>query len=124
MARQKVLTLLALTSMIAIIVIITRYSLMLRARYKPKLVFDANDLKTTESMKIDKPQGCGEDLGAALKLLVIVNSAVDHFKARRAIRQTWGRFAVERGAHLFFMIGSTTDQNVQDEVLLEGTKVF
>ena len=119
MARQRVLTLLALTTLMAIMVTITGYSSLLRAQYQPKFIFDANDLTTTESMKIDKPMGCGNDLGAALKLLVIVNSAVDHFEARRAIRKTWGRFAVERGAHLFFMLGSTIDQNVQDKVMLE-----
>lgn len=97
----------------------TKHRAQQKASLKPKLVFDPNDLKTTESMKIDKALGCDDDLGASLDLLVIVNSAVDHFEARRAIRETWGRFAVERGAYLFFLIGSTIDHQVQDRVLLE-----
>lgn len=88
-------------------------------KIKPKLVFDREDLKTTESMKIDKPLGCDEDMGASLDLLVIVNSAVNHWEARSAVRQTWGRFAVERGATLFFLIGSTTDPSFQRRVEIE-----
>lgn len=64
---------------------------------KPKLVFEKSDLEETKKMRIDKKEGCGESEGAYADLLVIVNSAAFNFEARKAIRETWGKFAVERG---------------------------
>lgn len=86
---------------------------------KPKTVFDARDLKSTESFLIDKPLFCDADKGATLDLLVVVTSAVSHFDARQAIRRTWGQFAVERGALVLFLLGATTDGRLQDQVLAE-----
>lgn len=86
---------------------------------KPKTVFDAEDLKTTEKFIIDKPLFCDTDKGATLDLLVVVTSAVTHFDAREAIRKTWGQFAVERGALLLFLLGATTNQSLQDVVVKE-----
>jgi hypothetical protein len=93
-----------------------------KAVVKPKLVFDFEDLKTTESMKIDKPNGCDIDLGASLDLLVIVTSAVDHIEARNAIRKTWGKFAIERGAYLFFLIGNTVNVELQHKIDAEDAQ--
>jgi hypothetical protein len=93
-----------------------------KAVVKPKLVFDSEDLKTTESMKIDKPNACDTDLGASLDLLVIVMSAVDHSEARNAIRKTWGKFAVERGAYLLFLIGNTVNEELQHKIEAEDTQ--
>ncbi|XP_054152681.1 acetylgalactosaminyl-O-glycosyl-glycoprotein beta-1,3-N-acetylglucosaminyltransferase-like [Oppia nitens] len=89
---------------------------------KPKLVFDSKDLSTTEHMLIDKPLGCDDDMGASLDLLVIVNSAVDHWEAREAIRDTWGKFAIERGAYLLFLVGSSLSPVVQHRVLMEDER--
>jgi hypothetical protein len=93
-----------------------------KAVVKPKLVFDFEDLKTTESMKIDKPNACDTDLGASLDLLVIVTSAVDHSEARNAIRKTWGKFAIERGAYLLFLIGNTVDEELQHKIDAEDAQ--
>lgn len=67
-------------------------------------------------MRIDKEDGCGEDFGAYADLLVLVNSAVSNFDAREAIRETWGKFAVERGAFLYFLLGSTENSRIQEQV--------
>lgn len=70
-------------------------------------------------MKIDKINFCDTDNGATLDLLVIVVSSADHFQARQAIRKTWGQFAVERGAYLLFLLGSTEDNQIQTKIIEE-----
>ena len=71
---------------------------------KPKLVFDKADLEETKKMRIDKTSGCGEGDGGYADLLVIVNSAAYNFEARSAIRETWGKFAVERGTYWLVLL--------------------
>ncbi|CAG2167638.1 unnamed protein product [Oppiella nova] len=93
-----------------------------KIKFKPKLVFDGHDLNTTDHMLIDKPLGCDDDMGASLDLLVLVNSAVDHWEARAAIRDTWGKFAVERGAYVLYLLGSSADHRVQRRVLEEDSR--
>ncbi len=88
----------------------------------PKLVFSPADLDETRALRIDKAEGCGEASGAYADLLVIVNSAVGNFDARAAIRETWGRFAVERGAYFYLLIGSTDDPALQDRVEAEDAR--
>nr|XP_027204732.1 lactosylceramide 1,3-N-acetyl-beta-D-glucosaminyltransferase B-like [Dermatophagoides pteronyssinus] len=87
-----------------------------------KVIFDREDLAETERMNIDKEDGCGEDQGAYADLLVLVNSAVFNFDARNAIRETWGKFSIERGAYFYFLLGSTDDQRIQDQVQEEDFK--
>lgn len=93
-----------------------------KSRPKPKAIFDRNDLAETERMSIDKEDGCGEENGAYADLLVLVNSAVFNFDARSAIRETWGKFAVERGAYFYFLLGSTEEQQIQELVEAEDFK--
>lgn len=63
-------------------------------------------------MLIDKPNFCDTDHGATTDLIVIVYSAIGNFAARQAIRETWGKFAVERGALLLFMLGNSNNQTL------------
>ena len=87
---------------------------------EPKLIFDSSDLLETKFMKIDQSEHCGEENGGYADLLVVVNSAVNNFEARAAIRETWGKFAVERGAYFYFFLGSTDDATVQAKVEAEN----
>jgi hypothetical protein len=87
-----------------------------------KMTFDAADLEATKDFVIEKPRFCDEDNGATSDLLVVVNSAVSHFEAREAIRQTWGQFAVERGSLVLFLLGSADPSSADADVIQE--KVF
>ena len=78
-----------------------------------KVTFDAADLESTKEFVINKPNFCDDDNGATNDLLVVVNSAVSHFEAREAIRQTWGQFAVERGSLLLFLLGSVDPSSAE-----------
>lgn len=71
-------------------------------------------------MKIDKVDGCGEANGAYADLVIMVTSAVTNINARMAIRQTWGKFAIERGAYFYFLLGSTINPRVQAKVEAEN----
>lgn len=73
-------------------------------------------------MKIDKPDGCGELEGGYADLAILVYSAVNNFEARQAIRDTWGQYALERGAFFYFMLGSTEEPYVQQRVEAENKK--
>lgn len=88
---------------------------------RPRLIFTGEDLKTTETLVIDKANFCDSDKGATLDLLVVVTSAVDHFKARQAIRKTWGAFAIERGAFLLFLLGSPSPNASKTFCLAQNT---
>lgn len=87
-----------------------------------KVTFDAADLESTREFVINKPNFCDDDNGATNDLLVVVNSAVSHFEARDAIRQTWGQFAVERGSLVLFLLGSVDPSSADADVIQE--KVF
>lgn len=89
---------------------------------KPKLVFDKIDLEEAKKMRIDKSEGCGEGNGSYADLMVIVNSAAYNFDARSAIRETWGKFAVERGAYFYFLVGSTDEKTIQDRIESEDRR--
>ncbi|KAI1286900.1 hypothetical protein HDE_10780 [Halotydeus destructor] len=45
-----------------------------------KIYFTEDELQTTEMFAIDKPQFCGTDKGVTLDLMVVVTSAVTHFR--------------------------------------------
>ncbi|KAI1280919.1 Beta-1,3-galactosyltransferase 2 [Halotydeus destructor] len=90
-----------------------------KAPPRTKITFTKDELRTTEAFTIDKPLFCDTDKGAAIDLMVVVTSAVTHFEAREAIRKTWGAFAVERGSLLLFLLGSSLDATVQDQVYRE-----
>ncbi|RWS11595.1 beta-1:3-galactosyltransferase 2-like protein [Dinothrombium tinctorium] len=76
----------------------------------------------TNKFVINKVNFCGEDLGAAIDLIVIVTSSVTNFEQRAAIRETWGQFAVERGALLLFLVGSHLNQSIQNAIREEEKK--
>lgn len=88
----------------------------------PKVVFDADDLLETTKMRIDKPDGCGELEGGYADLAIIVYSAANNFEARQAIRDTWGQFALERGAFFYFMLGATLEPHVQLRIEAEDKR--
>ncbi|XP_069129730.1 beta-1,3-galactosyltransferase 5-like isoform X1 [Argopecten irradians] len=56
-------------------------------------------------------------------LLVIVHTAVDHFKRRRAIRETWANknILINHGLRIVFMFGLTSNKNT--EIMLENESV-
>ena len=87
---------------------------------RPKGFFTADEIALTRQFLIDKPNFCDTDNGASLDLLILVNSAVGNFEARQAIRQTWGKFAVERGSLLLFLIGNSRDANINSKVKKEN----
>lgn len=91
-----------------------------KVKRKPKIIFDSTDLLETKTMRIDQVEGCGEANGGYADLLVIVYSAANNFEARAAIRDTWGQFAVERGAYFYFLLGSTDDSSLQARVEFEN----
>lgn len=55
-------------------------------------------------------------------MIVFVISAVGNFKEREAIRETWGGFAVEKGAIVLFLVGDTLNRTVQEKILEEDEK--
>jgi hypothetical protein len=55
--------------------------------------------------KDNKTSVCWHNHGLGLALLVMVISSPVNFQARQSIRDTWGGFAVERGAKLLFVTG-------------------
>lgn len=65
---------------------------------------------------IDHPTACGADLGKSLPLLIIVTTAVNKMNNRDAIRGTWGAYAKEIGAKLYFLTGQTPVADVQTYV--------
>ncbi|KAI1286902.1 Beta-1,3-galactosyltransferase 2 [Halotydeus destructor] len=84
-----------------------------------KISFTKDEIETTESFAIDKPSFCGPDKGSAMDLMVVVTSAVTHFQARQAIRDTWGALAVTNGSRLLFLLGSTVNETVQHHAARE-----
>lgn len=95
---------------------VTESNVLAKIKRERKLVFDQSDLETTKHMRIDKSVGCGEKDGGYADLLVMIVSAVSNFENRQAIRETWAKFAKERGAYVYFLIGSTDERTVQQRV--------
>ncbi|XP_071546161.1 uncharacterized protein [Panulirus ornatus] len=57
-----------------------------------------------------------ENNGRDLKVLVLITTAPDHEKHRTAVRQTWGHFTVRKDVVMVFVIGRTTDANIQSNI--------
>ncbi|XP_042205706.1 uncharacterized protein LOC121854958 isoform X1 [Homarus americanus] len=57
-----------------------------------------------------------ENNGRDLKVLVLITTAPDHEKHRTAVRQTWGHFTVRKDVVMAFVIGRTTNNNVQSNI--------
>lgn len=87
---------------------------------RPKTTYDEDELATIGRFIIDKPNYCDTDNGANLDLIVFVNSAVGNFEARQAIRQTWGKFTLERGALLLFVVGRSDNLTLMDKIFQEN----
>lgn len=87
-----------------------------------KITFSHEDLEETKRLAINKVNFCDEDNGATNDLLVVVTSSVTHFDARAAIRKTWGKFAVERGSLVLFLLGSPDPSSPDASVLQEKIK--
>ena len=79
-------------------------------------------LTLLNEFKINKYNVCDIDHGATYDLIVFVTSAVGNFLEREAIRETWGGYAVERGAVLLFVVGDTLNQTIEDKILEEDEK--
>lgn len=54
--------------------------------------------------------------GRDLKVLVLITTAPDHEKHRTAVRQTWGHFSVRKDVVMAFVIGRTTNVNIQNNI--------
>lgn len=67
-----------------------------------------------------RPEIC-PDLGSSLRLLTLIMSAPSHFNARMAIRQTWGHYASRKDVAIAFLLGTTTDQTLENDLANEGT---
>lgn len=81
-------------------------------------------LNETSKMIIDHEQGCrskpqGYD-GEPRALLIMVLSKVNNDRERQTIRNTWGGRAKQLGVILFFLLGSTEDELLQEKVLKEN----
>ncbi|XP_069193793.1 uncharacterized protein [Procambarus clarkii] len=57
-----------------------------------------------------------ENNGRELKVLVLITTAPDHEKHRTAVRQTWGHFSVRKDVVMAFVVGRTTNANVQSNI--------
>lgn len=57
-----------------------------------------------------------ENNGRELKVLVLITTAPDHEKHRTAVRQTWGHFSLRKDVVMAFVIGRTTNFNVQSNI--------
>lgn len=56
------------------------------------------------------------NMGKHLKLLIAITSAPSHESARLAVRETWGHFAIRKDIVIAFMLGSTSNQTVNDRI--------
>ncbi|XP_064078382.1 uncharacterized protein LOC135195821 isoform X2 [Macrobrachium nipponense] len=54
--------------------------------------------------------------GRDLKVLVLITTAPDHEKHRTAVRQTWGHFAIRKDVVMAFVVGRTTNANIQSNI--------
>ena len=56
------------------------------------------------------------DLGKNLQLLVVITSAPSHKDARMAIRQTWGHYSQRSDVNTAFLLGSTNDSRLANDL--------
>ncbi|XP_017785507.1 PREDICTED: beta-1,3-galactosyltransferase 5-like isoform X2 [Nicrophorus vespilloides] len=56
------------------------------------------------------------DLGKNLQLLIAITSAPSHQSSRMAIRQTWGHYGSRRDVAITFMLGTTSNQTLIDQI--------
>ncbi len=60
---------------------------------------------------------------SSIDFLILVPSAVDNFEQRSRVRQTWGSAPSSyKDKRVFFFLGTTPDQAVQDDILVENAK--
>lgn len=73
-----------------------------------------------ESGHLDvNPQLCPDE-GDSIKLIILITSAPTHYEARLSIRQTWGHYGVRRDVAIAFILGRTTNQDVEDSLTSEN----
>lgn len=65
--------------------------------------------------EISNVELCSE-LGKNLQLLVAITSAPSHKDARMAIRQTWGHYSQRSDVNIAFLVGSTKDLHLAEEL--------
>lgn len=56
------------------------------------------------------------DLGTNLQLLIFITSAPSHKDARMAIRQTWGHYSQRSDINTAFLVGSTKDSQLENDL--------
>lgn len=83
--------------------------------------YSRDEIETINSLLIDKPNSCNESVLRNVSLLVFVFSSPKNFAARQAIRQTWGKYAIEHGAKLLFIIGDSENSSVIDTIRHEDS---
>ncbi|KAL9928932.1 uncharacterized protein ACN427_008593 isoform 2-T3 [Glossina fuscipes fuscipes] len=59
--------------------------------------------------------------GTKVKLLILITSALEHFDARLAIRQSWGHYGERRDVSIAFVLGRTADANVNKQLTEENS---
>ncbi|PSN56197.1 hypothetical protein C0J52_01427 [Blattella germanica] len=65
-------------------------------------------------------EGLCLELGKNMKLLIAITSAPNHKEARMAIRQTWGHYRQRSDIKIAFLLGSTKDQRLSQELKEEN----
>uniref|UniRef100_A0A1B6LV84 Hexosyltransferase n=1 Tax=Graphocephala atropunctata TaxID=36148 RepID=A0A1B6LV84_9HEMI len=72
----------------------------------------------TAGHNLSVPELCPE-LGARLRLLIVITTAPDHVAARMAVRQTWGHYTQRKDVAIAFCIGTTSKPEVMTGILEE-----
>lgn len=62
------------------------------------------------------------DHGRNLSLLIAVTSSASHMESRRAIRDTWGGYAKQRGAQVLFFLGIPKNTKYHSRISEENAK--
>ncbi|XP_075213810.1 beta-1,3-galactosyltransferase 5-like [Lycorma delicatula] len=60
------------------------------------------------------------DLGKKLKLLVAIVSAINNYKERMAVRQTWGHYGQRNDVVICFFLGSSNEIDIENRVKAEA----
>ncbi|XP_076307382.1 beta-1,3-galactosyltransferase 5-like [Tachypleus tridentatus] len=99
--------------------------MFLKRRYKSQKKhhqtswLDNTNESVSHDLIINKPNLCGPNHGSSVLLLVLVLSRPLNIHARKAIRDTWGKYLKIKGAKLAFVLGLPKTKNLQQELQAE-----
>lgn len=95
------------------------YAWMLEQRYLPHYILPANVTNLLNPKNICQPVGSAK----FLTLVIIVCSSIPNTESRKAIRQTWGKYAAHRaGVRIYFLVGSTLNKTLDANIERENQK--